>query len=439
MHPRNLIILAALLAWPLSTSAAEKRKSAPAPEPISGNLTLASALARTLVESPELAAFSWDFRAAEARIIQARLKPNPELRLDVENPTGSGRFKSGDEMQHTLQLSQLIELGGKLPARLAVAEAERALANSEYQVKRVEVLKATTLAFVDVLAAQRRISLAEEFVKVADDAVQLTTQRVNVGKSSAVENTRANVAAASARIEVTQARRELLAAKARLAAQWGARRVDFDTVSGDLDRRKEKPALETLRTRLLGNPQLTRWIAEREKRQAMLAKEQAAAKPDITIAGGPRAVGKADDVSFVAGFSIPLPLRNRNQGAIAEARANLAKLEDERRAAEARAFAELSGAYQRLMGASEELTALEGSVIPGAMDAEKQLSDGYDLGRFTQFEVLDARKTLNAARAQQLKALAEYHKSLAEIEALTAQPVSLPHSAPATTKTTKRK
>ena len=439
MHTRNLIILAALLTWPFSSPAAEKRKSAPDTERVSSNLTLADALARTLRQSPELAVFSWEFRAAEARIIQAKLKPNPELSLLLENPTGSGAFKNGDQMQNTLQLSQLIELGGKLPARLAVAEAERALANAEFQVRRVEVLKTTTLAFVDVLAAQRRGVLAEDLVKVADDAVQFTTQRVNVGKSSAVESTRANVAAASARIEVTQARRELLAAKARLAAQWGARQADFDTVSGDLDRRKEKPAMETLRARLLGNPLLTRWTAEREKRRATLAKEQAASKPDITITGGPRAFGKADDVSFVAGFSIPLPLRNRNEGNIAEARANLAKVDDERRAAEAKAFAELNAAYQRLMGASEELTTLEESVIPGAVDAEKQLNEGYGLGRFTQFEVLDARKTLAAARGQKLKALAEYHKALAEIEALTAQPVSLPHSAPAGTKTTKRK
>lgn len=438
MHTRNLIIFAALFAWPISSPGAEKKKSASAAERVSGNFTLAAALARTLRESPELAAFNWDFRAAEARIIQAKLKPNPELKLDLENPTGTGRFKNGDEMEHTLQLSQLIELGGKLPARLAVAEAERALANSEYQVKRVEVLKITTLAFVDVLAAQRRVGLADDLVKVADDAVQFTTQRVNVGKSSAVESTRANVAAASARIEVTQARRELLAAKARLAAQWGARRVDFDTVSGDLDRRREKPSMDTLRARLLGNPQLTRWTSERDKRQALLGKEQAAAKPDITIGGGPRTFGKADDVSFVAGFSIPLPLRNRNEGNIAEARANLAKVGDERRAAEVKAFAELNAAYQRLMGASEELTALENSVIPGAVDAEKQLAEGYGLGRFTQLEVLDARKTLAAARTQKLRALAEYHKALADIEALTAQPVSLPHAKPSSRKTVTR-
>ncbi len=135
-------------------------------------------------------------------------------------------------------------------------------------------------------------------------------------------------------------------------------------MSGDLDSRKEKPTLETLRARLLQNPQLARWTAEREKRQAILTKEQAAAHPDITIAGGPRIFGKADDLSFVAGFLLPLPPRNRNQGGIAEAKANLSKLDDEKRAAEARAFAELSDTYQRLMSASVHLTHSKTSLFP---------------------------------------------------------------------------
>ncbi len=66
------------------------------------------------------------------------------------------------------------------------------------------------------------------------------------------------------------------------------------------------------------------------------------------------------------------------------------------------------------------------------MEVEKQLTEGYGLGRFTQLEVLDARKTHTEARALRLKSLVEYHKSLAEIEALTARPFSLsilhPHS-----------
>ena len=49
-----------------------------------GPLSLGQALVLALERHPELAVFSWDIRAAEARTIQARLRPNPELSLEIE-------------------------------------------------------------------------------------------------------------------------------------------------------------------------------------------------------------------------------------------------------------------------------------------------------------------------------------------------------------------
>lgn len=420
MLTRKIPLLTFLIALPLAAIAAEKEGE---------SITLAAALARTLRGSPELAAYNFELRAAEARILQAGLRPNPAIALDIENPTGSGAYKSGDQMENTLTLSQLIELGGKRPARVFEAEAGRAVVAWEYQVKRVAVLKTTTIAFIDALSAQRRLELAEEVVKVSGDTVKLTEERVNVGRGNAVESIRAKVAVASARIEVEQARRDIATARGNLAAQWGAKQADFGAVRGDLDQHAGAPSLQNLRQRLLGNPDLARWTAERERREAILAKQQTLARPDITLLAGPRVIGKGDDATFVAGFSIPLPFRNRNQGNIAEARANLEKMTEEKRAAEARAFALLNEAFQALTGAEREIAILEGSVIPGAQDAEKQLNEGYAAGRFTQFEVLDARRTLNAARVQQVRALADYHKAQAELDALTARPTELPKPA----------
>lgn len=434
MFTRLFLHLLLIVALPLAASAAEK----------SGSITLAEALARTLRGNPELAAYNWEIRMAEARILQAGLRPNPELSIDIENPTGSGAYKNGDQMEDTLTLSQLIELGGKRPARILEAQAGRAVVEWEYQVKRVEVLKTTTLAFIDVLAAQRRLELAGEVVKVAEEAVNLTEQRVGVGKVSTVELTRSKVAVSSAQIEIEQAQRDIATARGHLAAQWGARQADFAAVSGDLDQHQAPPSLSSLRERLLANPDLARWTAEREKRAAALAKEQTLARPDVTFRVGPRMEGRAEDATFVAGFSVPLPLYHRNQGNIAEARANLARLDEEKRAAEARAFAALNEAWQKLSGALREIAILEENVIPGAKDAEKQLTDGYAAGRFTQIEVLDARRTLHAARGQQVRALADYLKARAEIDALTARPAELPRvptAQPLSTKSapTKRK
>jgi cobalt-zinc-cadmium efflux system outer membrane protein len=247
-----------------------------------------------------------------------------------------------------------------------------------------------------------------------------------VGRANAVESIRTGIAVSTARIEVEQARRAVAAARGKLAACWGAREADFSSVKGNLENHQRGPDLATLRARLMENPNLARWSAERRRREAALLREETLARPDVTVLAGPRTFGTRPDHTFTLGLSLPLPLRNRNQGNIAEARANLARLDEERRSAEAHAFAALNDAWQRLMAVSEEIRLLESSVIPGAREAEQRLNEGHAAGAFTLLDVLDARRTLNAALVQQLRAHADFQKLRTEIDALTARPVALP-------------
>jgi cobalt-zinc-cadmium efflux system outer membrane protein len=395
-------------------------------EPEGKPLTLARALATTLEKSPALSSFSWDIRAAEARIIQAKLVPNPEISLEGEDFTRADVRSATESMQNTLEFSQLIELGGKRNSRIREAKFDREATEWDYQVKRLEVLKLTTLAFIDVLTAQRNVQLAEENVELTEGAVPVTHKRIEAGKASDVELLRTNTAVATARIRLTEVRRDLETARVNLAAQWGAKKATFPSVTGNLDQLRPIPSLQSLKAKLQQNPDLTRWTTERQKREATLNLARAEAKPDVTLRAGPRLLGASHaDLTLVAGFSIPLPLWNRNQGKIAEAEANVAKAADERAVDEVRTYAELNEGYQTLAGAAEEVQILRETVLPGAKSAVDQITDGYAAGRFSQLDVLDALRTYNESQTQYVKALSDFQKAQAQIDALTAAPVQL--------------
>jgi cobalt-zinc-cadmium efflux system outer membrane protein len=397
-----------------------------ATEPEGKPLNLATALAIALEKSPVLSSFSWDIRAAEARIIQAKLVPNPEISLEGEDFTRADVRSATESMQNTLELSQLIELGGKRNSRVREAQFDREASEWDYQVKRLEVLKLTSLAFIDVLSAQRNVQLAEENVELTEAAVPVTQKRVEAGKASDVELLRTNTAVATARIRLTEVRRDLETARVNLAAQWGAKKATFPSVTGNLDQLRPIPSLESLKAKLQKNPDLRRWTTEHQKREATLNLARAEANPDLTLRAGPRLLGASHaDLTLVAGFSIPLPLWNRNQGKIAEAEANISKAADERAAAEARAYAELNEGYQTLARATEEVQILRETVLPGAKNAVDQITDGYAAGRFSQLDVLDAQRTYNESQAEYVKALADFQKAQAQIDALTAGPVEL--------------
>jgi cobalt-zinc-cadmium efflux system outer membrane protein len=241
-----------------------------------------------------------------------------------------------------------------------------------------------------------------------------------------VDSVRASVALRSASIEADHAEHDLNIARSNLAAMWGAKTVDFDEARGDLESQPAEPSLEALRAKLARHPDLARFQTVREAREAALHTQRTQAVPDVTLFAGPRVTGVWHDFTGVVGFSVPLPWSNKNQGNIAAAQATLDKTADEKRAAEARAAAALNAAYQELIRAGHEAAILKTSLLPEAEQAVEQLTTSYEAGRGTQLEVLDARRTLITARQQHLLALTEYHKALAEIDALTAAPSRIP-------------
>ena len=138
----------------------EKIVQAPAVQPNAeeptGALTLRDALTHALLKNPELAAFSWEVRAVDARILQAGLYPNPELGAEVENFGGSKTQQNFDGAESTFALSQLIELGGKREKRTRIVKLERDLAGWDYEAKRLDVYVATAKAFMGSHQAIRR-------------------------------------------------------------------------------------------------------------------------------------------------------------------------------------------------------------------------------------------------------------------------------------------
>ncbi|MBL4612088.1 MAG: hypothetical protein JKY58_15470, partial [Pseudomonas sp.] len=76
-----VVVCGVLMSWSVSGLAAEDERSV---------LALSEALARVLQSSPELAVFPYEIRAAEARILQAGVRPNPTVSAEVENVLGSG-------------------------------------------------------------------------------------------------------------------------------------------------------------------------------------------------------------------------------------------------------------------------------------------------------------------------------------------------------------
>ena len=394
----------------------------PMKEP-TGALTLREALALALTENPELAPFAWQARANEARILQAGLRLNPELGLQVEDVLGTGDFSGGQEAQITLQLSQVLELGGKRAARTELASQARGVTKSEYELKRVEVLGDVAQRFIQVVANQHALDLALTNRQLAADALRTVQERVTAGKGSALEERKAQVALARGEVLVGSARYVLETSRKKLAASWRSKQPVFERAEADLFARKPVPAFEGLVERISQSPEIARWVSEKKLREAEIKLADARRVPNVTVGGGIRHLQGFDDQALVFGFSMPLQLFDRNQGGAAEARALLGRTEAEQKAAEIRLGTVLLGLYQEMAWAVQVMDGLQKEIVPKAEDALAISREGFAQGRFSYLEVLDAQRTLFDIKQEYIQTATAYHQFLVELERLIGQPI----------------
>ena len=371
------------------------------------------------MHNPELQAFSAELRALDADTLQAGLLPNPELEVEAENFGGSGDFGGTNAMETTIQLSQLIELGGKRSRRKQVASAEQDLGKWDYEIELSDILTEVNRSFTKVLGAQERLILREELVKLAMQVLNTVEERVRAGKVSPLEQTKAGIALSTAKIDLESAKRDLEVSRHQLAATWGSKAPLFQKVEGELFRTAPIPSPEELESQVSQNPNVSRWSSESDHRQAVAELASANGIPDVTFSFGAKRHNEDDDTAFVAGFSFPLPVFDRNQGEVLSAQHRLTKVKEEERAARLSALAALGESFESLAGAYAESTALKEDVLVAAESTFEAVREGYEVGKFGVLDVLDAQQTLFEVKERYIDALVTYHIALADVERLT--------------------
>ncbi len=401
------------------------------PEPAAGPagiepvdvLSFEEALDRALMFNPELRAFSWNVRAAGARALQASLWSNPEVEIEFDEVGGRGGLSGFEGAEVAFLLSHRIELGGKRGRRTEAACLESEAAARSFEAKRLSVYAEVVKRFAGALAAQEYLRLNRELLDVAEEMSEIVARRVEAGRDAELEKTRAEVVLSNMRIREKAAVRELRLARKRLSAMWGSSECRFDGVDGDLAELLPAPPLEDLAPLLDNNPLIVMAGLEHHRRKALLNLERALAIPDITVSGGIKRFNETGTDLWVLGFSVPIPLFNRNQGGRLAAAAELDRAREELGAARSRLTLELEEARSVLAGSYEEAVELREKVLAGAQKVYLAAGKSYRRGKTDYLNVLDAQRTMFQIRKRYIEILSEYHSARADLERITGGPL----------------
>lgn len=385
-------------------------------------LTLPDALQRAESRHPLFQSYRAQLAAADARRLQADLRPAPELNLEVEDVLGSGALSGVDSAQTTVSFSQLIERGGLRDRRIESAQADREAQITLGQIARLDLRAEVARRFVHVLSDQALLATTREATVLARSTLQEVERRVQAARVPLAERSRAQVALARAELEEEHAEHELLSSRRHLAAATGSMEADFGEAAGDLLSLPEVAPFEVLLTQMQAAPDVLRFANEERMRASELRLAQARRTPGLRAGAGLRRLEASDDLGLVFSASIPLFANSRETGHIAEAEARLAQLGADREQAWLKAQAQLFEIYQELNHAGVEFRTQRDRVVPTLEEALKQTQLAYDRGRYSLLELRDAQSEWTLQRRRLIEAATEYHGHLIEIQRLTGAP-----------------
>ncbi len=394
-------------------------------------LSIEEAVAEAVRNNPALLAERASIPIAEARVLTARLRPNPTLSAGGANldllGTGFDEINGGGPTEIAVGAEFLFERGGKRQRRVEVAAVGRAVTELLFQ----DAVRALTLdvktAFAGVLLARDNLALARENLAAMNRIVEVNAARVKAGDLAELELVRSRVAALHDANSLRRAELEMQTAGTRLRALMGrsANSPPFE-VTGELERAAAIPGLEELRTIALeSRPDLRALRMDGERAQAEVRLQLAQARPDYTLGAEYRRQqvnAKANTLTFTV--NVPLPLFDRNQGEIARSRQEQIQARLRVQARQLTVAAEVEDASSRLQAAQQLLATIEGKLLGDAREARDITDFAYRNGEATLLELLDAQRAFNQTIQAYNDTRAEYAQSLYLLEAVCGRAVT---------------
>lgn len=422
MSPRHRVRLCAHLLAVLTASAiAGLAASAEQPPPTSP-LSLTEVLVLAGRFDPSLDAGLARVEAAEAGVRQAGVRPNPTVGFDIENFAAIGGIGYADRTEATLFYEHTLERGGKLGARVGVAQAEANIARARMLVRRLDLIETVQVAWVEVHSADAMIALAERRLAVAIDLERDVARRVAAARDPLFAGERARTAVAQASIDLDRAREQARQARRRLAAFWrGGDDVALDPAG------YFKPAIHPARPLDDSIPDLQLLAAERDYAQASISVESSRAMPDPRLRGGVRYLADGDGVALIVGGSIPLQRFDTNRNAIDRARAERLATEKDIEAWRTYREREVDRLIVQRSGSVREIGRIDSEVLPGARRTAELARDGFNRGggAFTYLDIAETERAILDAEARRIELFRSFHLDTVRLDRLMATHTAL--------------
>ncbi|MFN9299482.1 MAG: TolC family protein [Acidobacteriota bacterium] len=374
---------------------------------------------------------------AEGARLQAGLRPNPTLDLNISN---GAIVRNSGYWDGAVGYSQVIELGGKRQRRIDLAEADLKAIPFEIQERERGLRAAVHAAYIEGLAAERNQEIARELLTLTERSLTVVKARVAQGESPRLDESLLTV-------EVNRIQADLVVfggqrdrALATLRTLAGMSPGEPITLAAKLDLPPEGAALDETRQRAVAERPDVQFLRRAEiSTGAAVRLEQSNAIPNLTATAKfgytydfiqrlqltpVFSLPVTDSCPIVTvGISIDLPWRNKNQGNIQAAVARREGVRLRREYQEQVVANEVTNALSRLQTARQAVRVFQRSVLEQAQENLRIVRGVYEQGELKLLDVLNEQRRLIDSQRTFTDLLKESQLAWAEVQRVTGNSV----------------
>ena len=379
-------------------------------------------MALTLTHNPQFYQYRFSSEALNAQRQTNALRPALALELEVENVAGSGSSNQGlDAAETTLALSSAIELGGKRQARLSYADARINQVEWEQQAATLDVLGALTEVYIEGLATQANIQLAEESLALSQSLLKTVKTRSARGATPEAEVMRAQAALTRAEIRLAALQEQFERHKVQLVRFWGETTANFATLEGSLYNFAATNSFDQLYARVQTSPAIQVLASEARIRDAQVTLARANGRSDLSWRVGVKRFEETGGSAFTAGLSIPLFSGKRSNGEVKAALANRNAVDYAQKDRLLQLHARLFEAWSLRKQSITAANLTQKVAIPALEKALRLTTEGFENGRYRYLDLIAAQEELLASKQALIDAATTALVSQALIEKLTSE------------------
>ena len=377
------------------------------------HLTLDQAMEMAERLQPQLAEARALVEAAAGRAQQAGAFPNPEAIVGAQQIPFSR--DSSNQREYVAGVAQPIPLGGRLGKAREAEQLDREVRLRGLEVARRDLRKRVHSAFATALYQEKAFQTQSQIAQSVKQVVATTQARVDAGDAIPEDVARLEMEFARAKVEIQRSQSLREQAILGLAAAIGDPRLSVKSLAGSLEATFEIPTLEALVANLSAQPEFALTDASVRASNARIDLAKAERIPDVKVEALYHRLEVTKENTFDIGLSIPLPLFNRNEGRLREARAEAAAAEARSLMTENELNLRLRASYAQLTSALATSRALQTEILPRAETVLKSAESRYAAGDTSLADVLPIRRDWAAVQLSYLESLRDVMQAWAAL------------------------